>query len=55
MNPLVETLNVPKEPTHGQLDDWLTNILAKDWRTDDWMLHVGHSRSSVCLRWVKAS
>ena len=55
MNPLVETLDFPKEPTCGQLNDGLPNLLAKDQRTDDWMLHVGHSKNSGCLRWVKAS
>ena len=55
MNPLVEMLDVTKKPTCGQLDDRLPNLLAEDQRTNDGMLHVGHSRSSVCLRWVKAS
>ena len=55
MYPFVKMLDIPKEPTHGQLDDGLSNILAKDRRTNDWVLHVGHSRSSVCLRRVKAS
>ena len=55
MHPFVETLDIPKEPTHGQLDDQLSNLFAEDQRTDDWVLHVGHSKNSVCLRWVKAS
>ena len=50
MNPLVETLNVPKEPTHGQLDDWLPNSLSKDWRPNDGVLHVGHEEYSVSMR-----
>ena len=50
MNPFVETLDVPEEPTHGQLDNRLPNLFPKDWRTNDRVLHVGHSRSSACLR-----
>ena len=46
MHPFVKTRNIPKEPTHGQLDDRLSNLLAKDQRTDNWMLHVGHNGSS---------
>ena len=30
MNPLVKTLDLPKEPTHGQLDDRLLNVLSED-------------------------
>ena len=47
MNPFVKMSNVPKEPTHGQLDGGLSNLLAEDWMLDDWVLHVGHSKSSV--------
>ena len=47
MDPFVETLDIPKKPTCGQLDDWLLNLLAKDWRTNNGMLHVGHGRNSV--------
>ena len=42
MNPFVETLNLPKKPTHGQLDDRLLDIVTEDQRTDDRMLHVGY-------------
>ena len=55
MNPFVETLDVPKEPTCGQLDDGLMNLFAEDQRPDDRMLDIGHEEYSVCLRWVKAS
>ena len=55
MNPLVKTRNLPKEPTRGQLDDRLPNVLAEDWRTDDWVLHVGHVGIVCLLREVKAS
>ena len=48
--PFVKTLDLAQEPTHGQLDDWTTTVLSEDRRSDDRMLHVGHSRSSVCLR-----
>ena len=47
MNPLVETLNVPKKPTHGQLDDRLLDLFSEDQRPDDGVLHVGHERYSV--------
>ena len=55
MDPLVETLDVPEEPTRGQLDDQLSDLFPKDWRTNDGMLHVGHRGIVCCLRWVKAS
>ena len=55
MNPLVEMLDVPKEPTCGQLDDRLSDVLSEDRRPDDGMLHVGHKRYGGCLRWVKMS
>ena len=48
MNPFVKTLNVPKEPTCGQLDDGLLNLFSKDQRPDDRVLNVGHGKSSVC-------
>ena len=38
MNPFVKMLDLPKEPTRGQLDDWLLNVLSKDRRLDDGML-----------------
>ena len=44
---VVPTLNVAQEPTHGQLDDWMTTVLSKDRRPDNRMLHVGHWRNSV--------
>ena len=37
----------PPCPQCGQLDDGTTTMLTKDWRTDDWVLHVGHWRNSV--------
>ena len=43
-------LDVPKEPTCGQLDDGLPNLLSKDWRPDDGVLHVGHEKYSVLMR-----
>ena len=47
MNPLVKMLDVPKEPTCGQLDDGLSNLLSGDQRPDDRVLHVGHERYSM--------
>ena len=47
MNPVIPTTDFPQEPTRGQLDDQTTTILSKDWRSDDWVLHVGHW-SIVC-------
>ena len=45
--PFVEMLDLAQEPTCGQLDDWTTTVLSKDWRPDDGMLHVGRWRNSV--------
>ena len=42
MDPLVKMLDLPKEPTHGQLDDRLLDLFSEDRRTDDGVLHVGH-------------
>ena len=39
---IVKTLDIPKEPTCGQLDDGMTAVLPEDWGMDDWVLHVGH-------------
>ena len=47
MFPIVKMLNVPQEPTHGQLDDGTTAMLSEDQRPDDGMLHVGHGRDGV--------
>ena len=47
MDPLVKTLDVPKEPTCGQLDNRLLNLFPKDQRTNDWMLHDWPLRHSV--------
>ena len=47
MNPLVKTLDLPKEPTCGQLDRRLLNILSDDRRLDDGMLGKRHRWSSV--------
>ena len=47
MLPIVKTLNVAQEPTCGQLDDRTLAMFSKDWRTDDWVLHVGHWKYSV--------
>ena len=47
MNPFVKALDVPKEPTHGQLDDRLLDLFSEDQRPDDGVLHVGHERYSV--------
>ena len=47
MNPFVKALDVPKEPTRGQLDDRLLNLLSEDRRTDDGMLEVSHEEYSV--------
>ena len=55
MNPFVKMLDLPKKPTRGQLNDGLTIVLSEDQRMDDRVLHVGHSRSSVLMSWVKAS
>ena len=38
MNPLVEMLDLPQEPTHGQLDSRLLHIFSKDRQLDDGML-----------------
>ena len=46
MNPFVKMLDIPKEPTCGQLDDQLSNLLSEDQRPDDRVLHVGHERYS---------
>ena len=42
MNPFVETLDFSKEPTCGQLDDGLLDVLSEDRRSNDRMLDVGH-------------
>ena len=47
MLPIVETLNLPGKPTHGQLDDRTMAVLSEDWRSDDGVLHVGHEKYSV--------
>ena len=47
MNPLVEMLNLPKEPTCGQLDGQLSHVLSEDGRLDDGMLEQRHGRYSV--------
>ena len=47
MDPLVKTLDLPKKPTHGQLDDRLSSLFSEDWRMNNGMLHVSHSKSSV--------
>ena len=47
VNPLVEMLNLPKEPTCGQLNGRLSHILSKDGRLDDGMLEQRHGRYSV--------
>ena len=41
MFPIVPLTDVPQEQTGSQLDDWMTTILTKDQRPDDWMLDVG--------------
>ena len=40
--PLVETPDVAKEPTRGQLDDWLLRIFSEDRRLNDGMLKQRH-------------
>ena len=40
--PLVKTPDVAKEPTRGQLDDWLLRIFSKDRRLNDGMLKQRH-------------
>ena len=47
MLPIVKTLDLPKKPTCGQLDDGTIAMLSKDRRSDDGMLHVGHWKYSV--------
>ena len=47
MNPLVKTLDLPKEPTRSQLDHRLLNVFSKDHRLDDGMLRQRHRWSSV--------
>ena len=47
MNPLVETLDLPKEPTCGQLYRRLLHVLSEDRRLDDGMLEQRHGRYSV--------
>ena len=49
MNPLVKTLNIPKEPTRGQLDSQSLRIFSEDQRPDNGMLHVGHKEYSVSI------
>ena len=39
--PVVPLMDVPQEPTSGQLDDQTTTVLSKDQRTNDWVLDVG--------------
>ena len=55
MNPLVKMLNVPKEPTCGQLDGWLLHVFSEDHRLDDGMLEQRHEGIVCSLRWVKVS
>ena len=38
LNPFVETFDLPKEPTCGQLDHRLLNVLSKNRQLDDGML-----------------
>ena len=47
MNPFVEMLDLPKEPTCGQLDCRLLNIFSEDRQLDDGMLGQRHRWSSV--------
>ena len=47
MNPLVETLDLPKKPTCGQLDHRLLYIFSENRRLDDGMLGQRHRWSSV--------
>ena len=47
MNPVIETCNIPKEPTCGQRDQWLRDLLSKGSWLDDWMLEKRHRWSSV--------
>ena len=55
MLPFVETLDFAQKPSCGQLDDWMTAVLSKDWRPDDRVLQVGHEEYSVSMRKVKVS
>ena len=47
MNPFVKTLDLPKEPTGGQLYSQLSHIFSEDGRLDDGMLGQRHRRYSV--------
>ena len=47
MLPVIEILDLTREPTCGQLNDGMAAMLSKDWRPDDGVLHVGHWRDSV--------
>ena len=38
MNPVVKMLDLPKKPTHGQLNGRSSHVLSKDSRLDDRML-----------------
>ena len=38
MLPSIPTMDSPKEPTSGYLDNRTTTVLAKDWSPDDWLL-----------------
>ena len=38
MNPVVKTLDLPKEPTGGQLYSQLSHIFSEDGQLDDGML-----------------
>ena len=42
MHPFIEMLDIPKEPTRGQLDNRLSNLFTEDRRMNDWVLYVGH-------------
>ena len=47
MNLIIETSNVPLEPTRGQRDRQLRNLFPKGGRLDDWILEQRHRWSSV--------
>ena len=47
MNPVIETRNIPKDPTCSQRDHWMRDLLPEGSRLDDWMLKKRHRWSSV--------
>ena len=47
MNPVIETCNIPKDPTCGQRNCRPRNLLPKGSQLDDWMLKKRHRWNSV--------